>query len=387
MIRLLSSFIFYCLGISLYAQVSVPDWEIAYSVGRIVPHSEKFAYHPRGVSQFFRGAVLWQTGGTHDWTRYYGFPRVGVQLYHGELGAPQQILGDVWSINPFLDFNTRDSNKWSMYVRTGFGMAYLTKPFHIVNNPIQTAIGSHYNISVNASAGFQRRIGERMCWRLGIYIAHFSNGNRKAPNLGLNIFQADVSLRYSMNRPARSSDLKIHEPRSKWSSQWLISYAAKEGKIIGGPSFPVVGFSDDIAYQYKPYRYVRTGMDLEYHGRTSYWLYRSELESDTHERWKKSVQIQAFASHEWLFGDLSFEFRLGYLLSSNEILNVFRLYNKLTLLYQIPISICQILRPNIGFCLKSYQGAADHFAMVMGLRFERKTAKHKSNSHGQAIIK
>ena len=61
MIRLLSSFIFYCLGISLYAQVSVPDWEIAYSVGRIVPHSEKFAYRPRGVSQFFRGAVLWQT--------------------------------------------------------------------------------------------------------------------------------------------------------------------------------------------------------------------------------------------------------------------------------------------------------------------------------------
>ncbi|MBK9378872.1 MAG: hypothetical protein IPM86_11850 [Saprospiraceae bacterium] len=50
------------MGISLYAQVSVPDWEIAYSVGRIVPHSEKFAYRPRGVSQFFRGAVLWADG-------------------------------------------------------------------------------------------------------------------------------------------------------------------------------------------------------------------------------------------------------------------------------------------------------------------------------------
>jgi len=79
-----------------------------------------------------------------------------------------------------------------------YGLGYISRPFDVVKNPMNRAIGSHINGYAQLSLELGKKFSDR--WSMGVKLgmSHFSNGNAKAPNLGVNLPFASVTLNRSI---------------------------------------------------------------------------------------------------------------------------------------------------------------------------------------------
>jgi hypothetical protein len=79
-----------------------------------------------------------------------------------------------------------------------YGLGYISKPFDVQNNPMNRAIGSPINgyAQISLEGGIKMNDYWSMGARLGM--SHFSNGNAKAPNLGVNLPFVSISANKSI---------------------------------------------------------------------------------------------------------------------------------------------------------------------------------------------
>ena len=138
--------------------------------------------------------------------RLYGgaYQGAGLALYsfgnRGELGTPFVAYlfqgARIVRLAPFLSFDY----EWN------FGLSWGWRPYDSHANPYNTAVGSRVNAYINTNFHLNWRLSSR--WRLqtGIDLAHFSNGNTRLPNGGVNVLGARLGLVGSLaSSPSASS--------------------------------------------------------------------------------------------------------------------------------------------------------------------------------------
>lgn len=101
-----------------------------------------------------------------------------------------------------------------------YGLGYISRPFDVQNNPMNRAIGSPINgyAQISLEGGIKINDYWSMGARLGM--SHFSNGNAKAPNLGVNLPFISVSVSKSISY--RASRVESGEGRVK-RGMWFVS--------------------------------------------------------------------------------------------------------------------------------------------------------------------
>lgn len=147
--------------------------------------SFKYAFQPR------RGTV---------YDLLYGSPYQGLGFftstyYHGrDIGTPWGIYlfqgARVAQITPKLSFNY----EWN------FGFSGGWHHYSYPENKINTVIGSPFNAYINASFYFNYIISRHFDFKIGISANHFSNGNTKLPNDGINALSGVFGIKYYFNR-------------------------------------------------------------------------------------------------------------------------------------------------------------------------------------------
>ncbi len=114
-----------------------------------------------------------------------------------ELGNP--VTAYVFQGAPIYRF----SPKISFNYEWNFGAAFGWHPYDAETNPFNRVIGSRINAYLNVGFFFKWQLSSHWLLNTGIDLTHYSNGNTKYPNGGLNLAGGKISLTYIPN-PADS---------------------------------------------------------------------------------------------------------------------------------------------------------------------------------------
>lgn len=156
----------------------------------------------------------------------------------------------------------RISPQFSVNYEWNFGLSTPWKPYDQYNNPENYVIGSKVNAYLNFNFYLNWQPLPQLAVSAGVDLTHFSNGNTKYPNAGLNTVGAKIGLTYNFNRdgsiPPRSVRLARIEEFPRHVSYDLVFFGSwrRRGIIIDQQTvmlpdaYTVVGFSFSPMYNF-----------------------------------------------------------------------------------------------------------------------------------------
>jgi hypothetical protein len=124
----------------------------------------------------------------------------GVGVSYSMFGLPKE-LGNPVSIYLFHGANIGQLNRYvSWNYEWNFGISLGWKPYDKFANDYNQMIGSKVNAYLNLGTYLNWRLSSAFDLHTGISFTHFSNGNTKYPNAGLNTSALKIGLVYNINR-------------------------------------------------------------------------------------------------------------------------------------------------------------------------------------------
>jgi hypothetical protein len=206
--------------------------------------------------------------------------------YFGRL-YPHAYQGIGISYNTFFDYS-EIGNPVALYIFQGSQIAQLTsrlsldyewnfgasfgwRPYNSETNPKNSIIGSNVNAYINLGFFLNWKMNSQ--WRMtgGVAVTHYSNGNTRYPNSGLNTIGARIGIIHELNeRNERLSTLGTAD--RKLSIRPHISYdfvlygalrskgIIEENYAVPG-SFAVVGFNLNPMYNFN--KYLKAGISID----------------------------------------------------------------------------------------------------------------------------
>ncbi|MDD4220749.1 MAG: acyloxyacyl hydrolase [Sphaerochaetaceae bacterium] len=92
------------------------------------------------------------------------------------------------------------SRRISLNYEWNFGISGGWKPYDKETNSLNGMMGSKLNAYMNTNFYFKQQLSHKFDLIYGLTLTHFSNGNTKFPNAGLNASDLKVGLTYNFNR-------------------------------------------------------------------------------------------------------------------------------------------------------------------------------------------
>lgn len=189
-------------------------------------------------AEFYALHAMWETGDKRYWQVAHRQPRVGFALLAQRYGN-DSILGWAYGIMPEIDFWIYRSKHLALFLRGGFGLTFVTKPYRRGSNENNTAIGSVVNNLTTLAVQAEYSTGRLTIGAVGRAI-HNSNGRFTAPNLGLNMAGWGLSASYRLaGEPRPVLPRKKQEHHRAWKPGIRIGFGAHQTGPPGGPRFPV----------------------------------------------------------------------------------------------------------------------------------------------------
>ena len=164
------------------------------------------------------------------------------------------------------------TKRLSLDYEWNFGLSFGWKRYDEESNPFNTVVGSKVNAYINLGLMLNWRFAPQWNLTAGVGLTHFSNGNTRYPNGGVNLIGGRVGLVRTFGREAEERR-KERECRSDlfkpYVSYDLILYGAlrKKGFILPEQtylipgSFGVAGLNFNPMYNFS--RFFRAGLSLD----------------------------------------------------------------------------------------------------------------------------
>ncbi|MGB3591208.1 MAG: acyloxyacyl hydrolase [Nonlabens sp.] len=282
--------------------------------GSILQHNPDISHlitdHPTGLMFSYNR----KSYGKHEWESRYNFPDWGVTAVFQDL--QNEFLGEAYGLYGHYNFYFL---RRSLQLRIGQGIAYMTNPFDVEENPRNNAYGTRLTSSTLLGFNYRR---EKLLGNLGLHagftIVHYSNANFRAPNNSTNTFLFNAGLNYAIDNES-TTHYKIWNKRSYKESLHLNIVARaglNESDFRGSGQFPF--------YHLSVYMDKRLTLKSSIHLGTELFLseflkeYRDFLANsfpeeglDGNEDYKR---VGVFVGHELHLGKTSLITQLGYYL-------------------------------------------------------------------------
>lgn len=156
--------------------------------------------------------------GDELWKRKIKQPRAGVSFFYAGL-QNKEVLGELYATRGFLEIPLYSRNRFSFTVKPLLGIAYATRTFNPLDNYKNLLIGTHFLANFGIEGVVNANVGKRFSLHAGIAFNHFSNGQIKLPNNGLNLTGIKAGMGYSFGNPVsqteKNTDDNIENP--KWN--------------------------------------------------------------------------------------------------------------------------------------------------------------------------
>ncbi len=140
----------------------------------------------RGIqSQAFFSFGWHHTKQTQEWAAYLKKPKTGISFGYTNLGNKSK-LGEVFTIQPFIEFNAFKSKNLNVHI--GTGTSYLTRKYDSITNAFNKAVSTDFTWSFRLFMYYNTIKTKQVNWRIGTGYTHHSNGHTRLPNQGYNSF-------------------------------------------------------------------------------------------------------------------------------------------------------------------------------------------------------
>ena len=161
----------------------------------------------------------------------------------------------------------------SLNYEWGFGASFGWKPYDYYNNPNNTVIGSKINAYISAGIHLNWILSPQFDLNIGTTAVHFSNGNTRYPNTGLNTIDFKIGVVYNFNRninevlqPSQQVPVPIFHKHVSYDLTLFGSWRRKAVDVSGGQipapgKYAVAGFS--FAPMYNLGYKFRAGVSLD----------------------------------------------------------------------------------------------------------------------------
>ncbi len=337
------------------------------------------------LSGHFRYSFQFRPGSIPD--RIYGgaYQGLGVAYYDfqcpGELGNPIAVYlfqgARIARLAPRLTFDY----EWN------FGLSFGWKPYDFETNSNNKMMGSKINAYINVDLLLKWRIMREVDLSAGIALTHFSNGNTKFPNAGLNSIGGRMGLSYNFGR--RSPDVPFRTlgpvfPRHVSYDLVLFGSWRRRGIEVGDKqyaapdAYTVVGFNFAPMYNFG-YKF-RAGVSLDgvYDGSANVFSDQTASEFATvseiepvNPEFDRQIALGVSARAEFVMPYFNIGLGLG--------VNVLHKGGDLRSFYQmltLKIAVTHSSFVHIGYSLRDFH--MPNFLMLgVGYRFNNKYPRHR----------
>ena len=157
------------------------------------------------------------------WASFYNYPSVGISLSKSSFGH-DGLLGNAYTILPYLDINLSKRLKNSFHLKLGLGSSYFTEHFDQEENPNNKAIGSSFTWTFQTSAHYSVFLTPFLSFNMGLAFIHHSNGHTQLPNLGLNSFLGNISTTFYLLPPDEKTVNDLDKSRIVKSRQYFVEF-------------------------------------------------------------------------------------------------------------------------------------------------------------------
>lgn len=136
----------------------------------------------------------WQLLGGKEWHQTCKYPRMGVGFQYMHV-ANRDELGHPFSIYGFYDGNYFRTKNFELTNRMAVGFAYGFKTYDPADETSNDLFSTRLNSFQELGVGMAIRLYRSVYIEPGFRLTHYSNGNMKEPQKGLNIPSYNLSLR------------------------------------------------------------------------------------------------------------------------------------------------------------------------------------------------
>lgn len=205
--------------------------------------------------------------------RIYGNAYQGLGLAYYTFGDRKQ-LGDPIAIYLFQGARIASlAPRLTLNYEWNFGLSAGWKPYDNVYNSYNGAVGSRLNAYINAGLYLNWALSRHFDLTVGGNLTHFSNGNTKFPNAGINTTGLNIGLVYNFNREENDLYKSSYRPSivkfPRHISYDLVVFGSwrRKGVFIGEKQiaspgiYPVFGFN--FAPMYNVGYKFRFGVSLD----------------------------------------------------------------------------------------------------------------------------
>lgn len=166
------------------------------SIGQSLPSNKEFP------DRALQSQLWWHASKENNlpdiqWHQLLTNTETGISLGYTDFGNPK-ILGNSFSILPFIKFRSFNNNRFNTYL--GLGASYFTKQYNAVENPLNRAVSTDLTWTFRAQLDYEWYQSVNWDYSTGISVAHHSNGHLRLPNNGFNSFLLSISATYKTKK-------------------------------------------------------------------------------------------------------------------------------------------------------------------------------------------
>jgi len=157
----------------------------------MTPFRNSYAVHLKYAFRFTPGSGA---------DRIFGGAYQGIGSGYYTFGNPKE-LGNPVSLYLFQGARIAAfSSRVSFNYEWNFGLSFGWKPYDREKNPYNVMMGSKMNAYINTNFYLDWVLSPQFHLNAGVTLTHFSNGNTRFPNAGLNLIDMKTGLVYHFNR-------------------------------------------------------------------------------------------------------------------------------------------------------------------------------------------
>lgn len=222
--------------------------------------------------------------------RIYGGAYQGIGIGYYDFGSKEE-LGNPLAFYLYQGARiARITPRLSLNYEWNFGISFGWKPYDEYENYNNTVIGSEANAYINAGLQLNWMLTKELDLIAGVSATHFSNGNTKFPNAGLNTIGLKVGVAYNFNRQADALTKAAYQtpvpvfPRHMSYDLTLFGSWRRKGVFVGNgqvaapDAYTVLGFN--FAPMYNIGYKFRAGVSLDGVYDASSNIYKADYENE-----------------------------------------------------------------------------------------------------------
>ncbi|MBP6302852.1 MAG: acyloxyacyl hydrolase [Bacteroidia bacterium] len=282
--------------------------------GFIWAHSDKNK-NVYGPGNTFELQFIKKTLGKSPWEIKYKLPRVSVSLLYTDFGKPQ-LTGKAWSIIPQMEFAIVRKKNAELNFKLGAGLGYITKYYDAQDNYQNNTIGSPINLAFQGMFMYHHRLYQNIELNAGLGLMHFSCGNVRLPNLGINYPTASIGMSYFWDNPYVRDIPKMdsahlaQDAQKKWGYNVFGGWAYKEQGTRKFRRFDVFILSNNIQRQVSSRSVFMAGIDM-FFDKSYFFLDTPDSNQYTSPKTPDNIQAAVTIGHELKAGRVSMISQLG----------------------------------------------------------------------------